>query len=41
MTANRPDSAENRHFFQNFKEQLKTRFRQMDIWMTTYLIEVL
>jgi len=36
-----PDSVENRQFFQDLKEQLKVRFRQMDIWMTTYLIEVL
>jgi hypothetical protein len=38
---NVPDTAENRDFFQSFKEQLKARFRQIDIWMTTYLIEVL
>ncbi len=35
-----PDTPENRRFFQDFKDQLKTRFRQIDIWMTTYLIEV-
>lgn len=36
-----PDTAENRRFFEEHKERLKTRFRQVDIWMTTYLIEVL
>ena len=34
------DTPENRGFFQEFKERLKTRFQQIDIWMTTYLIEV-
>jgi len=36
-----PDTPENRQFFQEYKELLKARFRQLDIWMTTYLIEVL
>jgi hypothetical protein len=35
------DTAENRQFFQEFKERQKVRFRQIDIWLTTYLIEVL
>ena len=35
------DVAESRQFFIEFKEQLKIRFQQIDIWMTTYLIEVL
>ncbi len=35
------DVAENRAFFRQFKEQLKTRFRQIEIRMTTYPIEVL
>ena len=30
-----------REFFVEFKERLKTRFRQLDIWRTTYPIEVL
>jgi len=34
------DVAENRQFFQQFKEHLKTRFQQLDIWMTTYLVDV-
>src|SRR5260370_17465875 len=36
-----PDTQENRQFFQEFKERLKTRFRQIDIWMTTHPIEIL
>jgi len=36
-----PDNSENRAYFEQLKELLKTRFRQIDIWMTTYLIEVI
>lgn len=36
-----PDSPENREFFADLKERLKVRFRQIDIWMTTYPIELL
>jgi hypothetical protein len=36
-----PDEPECRAFFLDYKECLKTRFQQLDIWMTTYLIEVL
>jgi hypothetical protein len=36
-----PDMPEHRQFFQEYKERLKTRFRQLDIWLTTYLVEVL
>lgn len=35
------DTSKNRQFFQEYKESLKTRFRQIDIWLTTYPIEVL
>lgn len=35
------DEPENRQFFVEYKELLKARFQQLDIWMTTYLIEVL
>jgi len=31
---------ENRAFFARFKEQLKSRFRQIDIWVVSYEIEV-
>jgi hypothetical protein len=36
-----PDGPEAREFFAAYKEQLKSRFRQLDIWVTTYLIEVI
>ena len=36
-----PDSAENRDFFARFKEQLKSRFEQIEIWMTTYPLDVI
>jgi hypothetical protein len=35
-----PDLPENRHFFQEFKDRLKQRFRQIDVWITTYPVEV-
>lgn len=36
-----PDAPESREYFVECKERLKVRFEQIDIWMTTYLIEVL
>ena len=33
------DSPENRKFFSRYKKQLKKRFRQLDIRITTYLVE--
>jgi hypothetical protein len=36
-----PDTPENRAFFIAFKERVMSRFKQIDIWMTTYPIEVL
>jgi hypothetical protein len=36
-----PDTEKNRQFFVDFKERLKERFQQIDIWMTTYLVEVI
>ena len=35
------DTPQSRQFFVTFKEILKTRFEQIDIWMTTYPLEVL
>jgi hypothetical protein len=35
------DVPESRQFFVEFKDRLKARFQQLDIWLTTYLIEVL
>jgi hypothetical protein len=34
------DTAENREFFETFKTTLKERFNQIDIWMTTFPVEV-
>jgi hypothetical protein len=35
------DAPESRDFFVRYKERLKARFQQLDIWMATYPIEVL
>lgn len=35
------DDPESRQYFIDCKERLKARFQQIDIWMTTYVIEVL
>jgi hypothetical protein len=36
-----PDTPKARKFFQQLKPKLKRRFKQLDIWITTYPIEVL
>ena len=36
-----PDEPEALQFFAEFKDRLKGRFQQLDIWMTTYPVEVL
>ena len=36
-----PDIPESRQFFLEFKERAKANFQQIDIWMTTYPVEVL
>jgi hypothetical protein len=35
------DDPENRRFFVEYKERLKARFQQLEIWLTTYVIEAL
>ncbi|MCE9557279.1 MAG: hypothetical protein K8T91_28355 [Planctomycetes bacterium] len=35
------DTPAARIFFERFKEQLKQRFQQIDIWITSYPIDVL
>jgi hypothetical protein len=40
LTLDVEDSQENRAFFTNFKETLKTRFGQLDIWITSYIVDV-
>lgn len=36
-----PDLPEHRAYFLAFKERAKARFRQFDLWMTTFPLEVL
>jgi hypothetical protein len=36
-----PDLPENRQFFVEFKERLKARFQQLDIWITSHPVDVL
>ena len=35
------DTVENRQFFIQFKERLKARFQQLEIWLTTFPIELI
>ena len=35
------DTPQNREFFVQFKERLKKRFQQKDIWLTTYPVEAI
>ena len=35
-----PDTAENRAFFVELKERLKSRFHQLDIWVRSYLVDI-
>jgi hypothetical protein len=41
LFADAPDTQASIDYFLRFKEQLKVAFNQLDIWMTTYPIEVL
>lgn len=36
-----PDLPENRQFFVEFKERAKGKFQQLEIWLATYVIEIL
>jgi hypothetical protein len=36
-----PDVPENRQYFLDFKERVKARFGQIDLWVTSYPVEVL
>ncbi len=36
-----PDLPENRQYFVEFKERAKARFQQLEIWLATYLVEIL
>ena len=35
------DTPENRRFFRDLKSRLKSRFQQLDIWLTAHPIEIL
>lgn len=35
------DTPENRQFFIQFKERLKKRFQELEIWLTTFPIELI
>ena len=36
-----PDEPDNREFFRSFKEKLKVRFQQLDIWVTSHPLDVI
>ena len=36
-----PDDPEHRRFFIELKEKLKTRFDQLDVWITSHLMDVI
>ncbi len=36
-----PDLPEHRAFFKDFKEQLKQRFNQLDVWITSHPVDVI
>ena len=36
-----PDLPENREFFVQFKERAKARFQQIELWLTSYPLDVL
>ena len=36
-----PDRPEHREYFRQFKETLKARFQQLDIWITSHPIDVI
>ena len=36
-----PDTSENREFFLRFKERAKLKFQQLEVWLTSYAIDIL
>jgi len=36
-----PDLPEHRAFFKEFKQSLKQRFRQVDVWITSHPLDVI
>ena len=41
LFADVPDTPEHRQFFVELEEELKARFQQLDIWITTHSLDVL
>jgi hypothetical protein len=41
LTLDVEDSPQNRSFFITLKESLKKRFGQLDIWITSYIVDVI
>ena len=40
LTVDLEDTPEHAAFFESFKEQLKRRFRQIDIWIVSYEVRI-
>jgi hypothetical protein len=36
-----PDVPEHRQFFKQFKQPLKERFQQLDVWITSHPVDVI
>lgn len=36
-----PDLPEHRKFFEQFKQTLKQRFKQIDVWITSHVVDVI
>jgi len=36
-----PDVPEHRQFFKEFKQRLKQRFQQLDVWITSHPVDVI
>jgi len=36
-----PDVPEHRHFFTQFKQQLKEHFQQLEVWITSHPVDVI
>jgi hypothetical protein len=41
ITIDVPESEDSDAFFRQYKEILKERFRQIDVWITSYTIEII
>jgi hypothetical protein len=41
ITIDVPESADSDTFFRQYKETLKERFKQIDVWISSYTIEII